>query len=114
MANIMKFQPALVFLFATVMMLGSCSSRKSLPIAGPVSLDDKQHSGEVLFMKHCQSCHPQGEAGLGPPIHWAPSFAKRIQIRHGFGAMPAFDKDAISRNEMDALIDYLKAMKKNG
>jgi mono/diheme cytochrome c family protein len=103
-----------VVLMGTLMLLPACSLRKSVPIAGPVSLDEKEQKGEMVFMKHCQSCHPQGEAGLGPPIHWAPGFAKRIQIRHGFGAMPGFDRQTIPQEQMDTLIDYLRAMKKNG
>jgi cytochrome c5 len=90
-----------------------CSLRKSLPIAGPVHLSEEEVAGEKIFMMRCERCHPQGEAGLGPGIHWAPGFAKKFQVRHGFGAMPAFNEQKISDQELNQLIDYLKAMKHN-
>lgn len=93
--------------------ISGCSSRVSRPIAGEQALNESEQAGEKLYMQHCQHCHPQGEAGLGPAIHWAPGFAKRFQVRHGAGAMPAFDKDRISENEMEHLMDYLKAVKDN-
>jgi len=95
------------------MLLENCSPRKSLPIAGPVSLNDREKEGEKIFMEHCQRCHPQGEAGLGPGIHWAPGFAKKFQVRHGVGAMPAFGDEHISDKELNQLMEYLKAMKQN-
>ena len=64
-------------------------------------------------MEHCQRCHPGGEAGLGPAINPAPGFAKRFQIRHGLGAMPAFDEKIIPDKELDNVLRYLKALKKN-
>jgi mono/diheme cytochrome c family protein len=91
----------------------NCSPRKSLPIAGPVSMNEREKEGEKIFMEHCQRCHPQGEAGLGPGIHWAPGFAKKFQVRHGVGAMPAFGDEHISDKELNQLMEYLKAMKQN-
>lgn len=93
------------------MSLPGCSQRASLPISGLQSLGEEEAVGERVFMENCQRCHPQGEAGLGPSIHWAPSFAKRLQVRHGAGAMPAFDKNHLSEEELDQLISYLKAKK---
>lgn len=98
---------------ATCILLAQCSTRKSLPIAGPVSLTQNELRGQAIFMEHCQRCHPQGEAGLGPSIHWAPSFAKRFQVRHGVGTMPAFGEEHISNKELDKLMEYLKAVKRN-
>lgn len=91
--------------------LPGCSHRASLPISGLQSLSEDEAVGERVFMENCQRCHPQGEAGLGPSIHWAPSFAKRFQVRHGAGAMPAFDNNHLSEKELDQLISYLKARK---
>lgn len=93
--------------------LVGCSHRSSLPLAGPQALNDSEKAGEKVFMQNCQRCHPQGEAGLGPSILWAPGFAKRFQVRHGAGAMPAFDKEHLSEKELDQLMDYLNALKKN-
>ena len=71
-------------------------------------------------MTNCQQCHPGGEAGVGPPINNIPlpGFTKRIRIRSkafllGLGRMPSFKKHEISRQEMDDLIVYMHALKKN-
>lgn len=93
--------------------LASCSPRRSLPIAGPLTLNEHQQQGEKLFMEHCQRCHPGGEGGLGPAINPASGFTKRFQIRHGLGAMPAFDENIISDQELENMLSYLKALKKN-
>lgn len=91
--------------------ISGCSSRISRPIAGEQELNESEQAGEKIYMQHCQRCHPQGEAGLGPSIHWAPGFAKRFQVRHGAGAMPEFNEDHISEKEMDHLMNYLEAVK---
>jgi mono/diheme cytochrome c family protein len=99
----------LIFVIATT----QCSTRKSLPLEGPLSLSAEEQKGEVVFMEHCQRCHPHGEAGLGPAINPAPSFGKRFQIRHGVGVMPDFEEQHISDQELDNVVAYLKVLKKN-
>lgn len=100
----------ITLVFSTVV---SCSTRRSLPLEGPLTLNEREQAGEKVFMEHCQRCHPHGEAGLGPAINPAPSFGKRFQIRHGLGVMPAFDEKHISDQELDDVVSYLKALKKN-
>jgi mono/diheme cytochrome c family protein len=82
-----------------------------MTIASP---DTKQ--GQQAFMKHCHQCHPGGEAGLGPAINNKPlpKFLMRFQVRHGFGAMPAFSEQEISEEDLDHLITYLKELKGHG
>jgi mono/diheme cytochrome c family protein len=105
--------PLLALVFLAEIFLPGCSHRSSLPLTGPQVLNETQIAGEKVFMQNCQRCHPHGEAGLGPSILWAPGFAKRFQVRHGAGAMPAFDKEHITEQELDQLMDYMKALKKN-
>lgn len=102
-----------IVLAAHLLIVLSCSTRRSLPLEGPLSLTEQERAGEKVFMEHCQRCHPHGEAGLGPAINPAPSFGKRFQIRHGLGAMPAFSEDRISDRELDDVVRYLKALKRN-
>lgn len=102
-----------VSIFTVAGSLPGCSSRVSTPLSEERTLNDSEKAGEKIFMENCQRCHPQGEAGLGPAIHWAPDFAKRFQVRHGAGVMPAFDESQISKEEMDQLMDYLKAIKES-
>lgn len=64
-------------------------------------------------MESCHKCHPGGEAGLGPAINNKPlpDFLKRVQIRHGLGVMPSFAKEEISDQELEALLDYMTALR---
>ena len=109
----MKTNVVLALFLAMLQMAPACSSRKSLPLEGPLSLTEQEQKGELVFMEHCQRCHPGGEAGLGPAINPAPGFGKRFQIRHGLGAMPSFDETLISDKELDNMLNYLKALRKN-
>ena len=96
---------------------GCGSARRGEPIAGPISLStDTARHGQQLFMKHCQQCHPGGEAGLGPAINNKPlpRFLIRFQIRHGYGAMPAFAEDQIASEDVTALLEYLHALRQHG
>lgn len=100
----------------TFLFIAACSVRRSVPIEGPLPLEDPQVvSGQVLFMSNCQKCHPMGESGLGLAINSnpAPKFVKRFQVRHGLGVMPSFTKSEISNDELDDILSYLKALRKN-
>ena len=96
--------------------IAACSVRRSVPIEGPLPLEDPQvENGQVLFMSNCQKCHPMGESGLGLAINSnpAPKFVKRFQVRHGLGVMPSFTKNEISNDELDDILSYLKVLRKN-
>jgi mono/diheme cytochrome c family protein len=92
----------------------ACTRRHSEPLAGR-SLDRSQERirhGEIVYNMHCQRCHPSGGAGLGPDVLSKPGFARRMQVRHGLGAMPAFKKDVISRKDMNDMQAYLRQLKR--
>ena len=93
-----------------------CSARRSEPIVGKTFTVDKmkvQHGREV-YMKHCDKCHPGGEAGLGPAINSnpAPGFLKKFQVRHGLGVMPAFKEGQIKKEDLKDVALYMKARKR--
>lgn len=71
--------------------------------------------GERVFKQQCDYCHPGGGAGLGPALNNkpAPAFAIRFQIRHGLGAMPAFDSTTIAEADVHAIADYLLALRRS-
>ena len=71
--------------------------------------------GERVFKQQCDYCHPGGGAGLGPALNNkpAPAFAIRFQIRHGLGAMPAFDSTTIANADVRAIADYLLALRRS-
>jgi mono/diheme cytochrome c family protein len=92
----------------------SCSPRRSEPLRGPLVLKNQRlQNGMKMYMIHCQKCHPNGEAGLGPALNSnpAPGFVKRFQVRHGLGVMPAFNKREIASDDLRDLGKYMKALK---
>lgn len=89
------------------------SARRSEPITAPLVLDDIEFAGRRVFQHSCYTCHIQGEGGLGPSLNEKalPAFAIRFQVRHGWGAMPAFTADEISDEDLDALVAYVQALR---
>jgi mono/diheme cytochrome c family protein len=97
-------------------LLPACSARRSEPIAGPPALASAElRQGEIAFDRHCSRCHPGGERGLAPAINNKPlpGFMIKAQVRHGAGTMPAFSKEELPREELDALVEYLKELRRN-
>jgi mono/diheme cytochrome c family protein len=70
-------------------------------------------TGEQLFIRSCNTCHPGGNKGFGPTLENLgkdfPDDAKlKAFLRKGKGMMPAQPKDTINDAEMDELILYLR------
>lgn len=113
---------ATLFIILINFLTTSCgTARRSEPIMGKLmTRNESIDHGEMVFVNNCQKCHPGGEAGLGPAINNLPipGFALRFRVRSkafllGLGRMPSFQKHEISKHEMDDLLSYLKALKKN-
>jgi len=118
----------LLLAFLGIFLAEACAIRKTEPFTGEVvapsvsatgKTDNATHfsnekiaQGHRVFMSFCYKCHPSGESGLGPEVLGKPGFAIRMQVRHGFGAMPAFKKNRISKDDLNALIAYIKAQKR--
>lgn len=68
----------------------------------------------LLFENNCHICHPQGAAGLGPPLNNKPlpEFAIKAQVRKGVGAMPAFSQQMLSDDDLDKVAKYVQALRK--
>jgi mono/diheme cytochrome c family protein len=107
---------------ASAALIGVCllslacgSARRREPIATPVALDQRAERGRAVFMANCHQCHPGGEAGLGPALNDKPlpDFLKKFQVRHGLGTMPSFSEQKISDEQLDDLMEYLKALRRN-
>jgi len=100
---------------ALLVAFSACRSvRRDEPVVGPLPLDNpKVSQGRLVFANHCHACHPGGAGGLGPSLNDKPlpRFLMKTQVRRGLGAMPAFDKHAIDRDELDALMNYLMALR---
>lgn len=76
-------------------------------------LTAEQAEGRRLFQEYCGQCHPGGSGGLGPAINNKPlpSWLIRLQVRRGFGAMPAFSKEKLGDAELERITAYLKTLR---
>lgn len=98
-----------------VLAIGCGASRVSEPIAGPTVLGPRERKGESAFMHSCNSCHPQGEAGLGGALNSKPFPVPVIRAKvRGLvpGDMPKFSENELSDDDVDAIGTYLKAIRK--
>ena len=102
-------------LISLALLLAACgTARRGIPVAGPMDFPSEEVAlGERVFMRNCNSCHPRGEAAVGPAINNKPlpGFIITFQVRHGLGAMPDFDEDEISERELDAVVAYLQYLR---
>ena len=72
-------------------------------------------SGEVVFARYCNTCHPGGGLGAGPSLIRAlPNLSDgqlRDIVRHGKSRMPGFTEQEISNAELDDLIGFVRGLK---
>ena len=107
--------PGCLFHIAIVSLLvladvGCGTARRGSPFLSETPVTDKVvRSGQIVFFRECNPCHPGGAEGLGPALNDKPlpERALETQVRQGFGEMPAFSPDEITDQELDALIAYL-------
>lgn len=99
----------LLCLAVVALWLGCGSARRGEPFGPPLQLNAQQAQGERVFMRYCNSCHPQGEGGVGPALNNKPlpSPAVKLQVRSGIGDMPAFPESVIAPEELEALLAYV-------
>lgn len=74
-------------------------------------------TGEQVFIRSCNTCHPRGRQGMGPALdkmdeHFPADDQMKRFIRMGKGVMPAQGKDTLNDIELDNLVKYLRAMPK--
>ena len=96
--------------------LGCGTARRAEPLVGPIQLSEHEQLGRKVFSQHCYQCHPNGAGGVGPAINDKPlpQALIRTQVRAGLGAMPGFDEEHISDDELKALSAYLATLRKSG
>jgi mono/diheme cytochrome c family protein len=103
------------------MYFSSCTSRRlEKEMAGTEGESPVLAEGRLVFKKKCQSCHPNGESGVGPELTnvRVPGFLIKARIRsRAFllytGRMPQFDKHEISKKELNSLVLYIKSLQRN-
>jgi mono/diheme cytochrome c family protein len=117
-----SFSNLFLLAISTLLLITSCgTARRGEPVFGKMEeRNEKVNMGEIVFMNDCQKCHPGGESGVGPSINNIPipGIALRFRVRSkafllGVGRMPSFKQHEISKKEMDSLIAYLHALKRN-
>ncbi len=106
-------------LTATLAALSGCeASRRSEPIAGPLpAMTKEQANGQIMFMRKCNACHPQGEGGVGGTLNNKPfpSAVIKLKVRTGLGLdMPTFSTKDLSDADLDDVAAYLKLLRKQG
>jgi mono/diheme cytochrome c family protein len=108
----------LVALFTFLFVNVECgSARRGEPLKGPMNISSPEiATGQRVFMKNCHECHPGAEAGFAPAINDMPlpGFLIKFQVRRGMGEMPGFSREKITDEELEALVKYIKAMRKHG
>ena len=72
-------------------------------------------TGEQLFVRSCNTCHPGGKQGMGPSLEimdtkYASDAALIDLIRKGKGIMPGQGKSAVNDQEMNNLVVYLRRL----
>jgi mono/diheme cytochrome c family protein len=106
---------ALLLVMTAIVYLACGTARRRPPLGPAPALSEQAATGQVAFMEKCNRCHPGGEAGLGPALNDKPlpDFLKRFQVRKGLGTMPHFSHEKLSDAELDAILEYLKALHQN-
>ncbi len=105
-------------LFGTVLAATALAGCGTTPHAGPNRLAapvaPTVQRGKTLFDMHCYKCHQGGEGGLAPGIRPVPRFLMRLQVRQGFGVMPAFPEEELGDAELEHILDYVVALQETG
>lgn len=70
-------------------------------------------TGEQIFVRSCNTCHPNGKLGMGPRLDklaedFPTDSALAGFIRKGKGIMPPQPKDSINDDELNNLVGYLR------
>jgi mono/diheme cytochrome c family protein len=95
-----------------VLALSACDSGSSAPTGMPVGTPVAR-SGDTIFARYCNTCHPGGERGVGPSLIMKNYSVEEMKatVRHGKAQMPGFGASIISDEELDALVSYVQGMR---
>ncbi len=101
-----------LFALLLLTLLGSACAVREAPITSENdSVVALARRGEQLFKENCNVCHPGGGKGLGPALERSIARESQLfQIRNGFGLMPAFSEEALSKDDVDAVLAYVDSL----
>lgn len=108
-----------------ILLLSACSMGEEVKRIRAVNEMEKERAqsqstdltGEQVFIRSCNTCHPRGRQGVGPALdqlseHFATDEMLKRFIRMGKGVMPANPKETLNDIELDNLVKYLRALPK--
>lgn len=111
------------FTALAVSLLSSCSMGEELKRIKAVEQENARRdqsrsdnlTGEQIFIRSCNTCHPGGKAGVGPRLselgeHFPEDRSLRDLIRSGRGMMPALPADVVNDQELGNLVTYLREL----
>ena len=75
-------------------------------------------TGEQLFIRSCNECHPGGQKGMGPGLDnvnedFPEDSGLKNLLRKGKGIMPAQPVQVVNDPEMNSLVIYLRQLSKS-
>lgn len=105
-----------IFLASLLLLCSAgCAARRAEPLSPPLPVGTPELAlGEKAYMVHCHKCHPGGEKGLGFAVNNKPlpGFLIKAQVRAGAGAMPAFPDELLTGEELEAIVEYIRLLRK--
>lgn len=115
--------PILVSICVSATLLSSCSMKEEMrrieevkkANANQAASRSTNLTGEQIFVRSCNTCHPGGDKGpYGPSlIDMDKDFPSDDQLkaflRKGKGIMPPLPVSSINDQELDSLVQYLRA-----
>jgi mono/diheme cytochrome c family protein len=72
-------------------------------------------TGEQVFIRSCNTCHPSGRKGFGPSLismddHFPTDDKLKALIRTGKGPMPGQPVETLNDRELSNLVEYLRRL----
>ena len=113
MKHTLAFVTGLALLTSLAAGCGAGTETTATPTYTPA---DPVAAGQALFSsKGCASCHGRdAEGGYGPALagHTREQIVK--QVRNPVGAMPTFDVNEVSDEELDQIVAFILSLKGDG
>lgn len=100
---------------AALLTLGLAACGDSQPVATPdPAATIESRTGDLIYGRYCNSCHPGGGLGAGPSIKEMDLTRDRVKtiVRNGTNRMPVFPPTTITDPELELLVDYVLALRK--
>jgi len=90
----------------------SSGGEPAVVVADQAEWDSLLASGSESYENACGTCHPGGEADLGPALKGEKTSSKKMvkQIRQGSGRMAPIGEDKLPEAEMKGLLVYLASI----